>query len=232
VTTAVRGRCSHGDVASRGSTALALSWTEDGSIAIRGHHDGIAALTQLLRIYGRLWEGAEQAERTHQALEEVYKRRRTGHGVSFGVWRALISLSMRRPPTDFELVRATFKRHRDDYYAGKRATHAPTFIPINIPAIAAELGTTDDSVFGRLYFHLEERYGTVDEKGVHKSLFTPKLGSEANCVNFPLLEAVLAGLWLERRRDLRTFWASTISLGIAVASLVLSVLVATGKITP
>jgi hypothetical protein len=47
-------------------------------------------------------------------------------------------------------------------------------------------------------------------------------------VNFPLLEAVLAGLWQQRWRDLLALSTALLSLGIALASLVVSILTASG----
>jgi hypothetical protein len=44
-----------------------------------------------------------------------------------------------------------------------------------------------------------------------------------NAVNFPLLEAVLAGLWQQRNRDLWTLWLAVLSLGIALGSLVVAI---------
>ena len=41
-------------------------------------------------------------------------------------------------------------------------------------------------------------------------------------MNFPLLEAVLAGLWQQRNRDLWTHWIAIVSLGIALGSLIVS----------
>jgi hypothetical protein len=43
-------------------------------------------------------------------------------------------------------------------------------------------------------------------------------------VNFPLLEAVLAGLWEERNRNLWALWISILSICIALASLLVSLL--------
>jgi hypothetical protein len=145
---------------------------------------------------------------------------------------------VKRPPTDFELLRAIRDRHYDDYLEGRvegrAGRHTDIFVPVDIPAVAAELGTQAHSVFGRLYYHLEELYGQEpDTQGERKAFFTPRLGpdpQDRDCVNFPLLEAVLAGLWEQRDRDRRTFWTSAISLGIAITSLVVSVLVATGQL--
>jgi hypothetical protein len=139
---------------------------------------------------------------------------------------------MKRPPTDFELLRAIYERHRDDFQARAAAgMTARVFVPIDIPAIAADLDVEPDNVFGRLYFHLEPKYGEARIEGQpKKSLFAPRFGKEANGINFPLLEAVLANLWQERDREWRTYWTAIVSLVIAVGSLGLSVLVATGAL--
>jgi hypothetical protein len=88
-----------------------------------------------------------------------------------------------------------------------------------------------------LHHHLEEIHGQkrdLNNPAPRKASFHPRVGSEpaviVNAVNFPLMEAVLASLWQERDRDRRTFWISVISIGIAIASLVLSVLAVTGQL--
>jgi hypothetical protein len=144
---------------------------------------------------------------------------------------------VKRPPTDFELLRAIYERHKGDYEARAAAGGAGRiFVPIDIPAVAKDLGV-DENVFGRLYHHLEEIHGQKrdpNNRAPRKAFFHPRVGSEpnvmVNAVNFPLMEAVLASLWQERDRDRRTFWISVISIGIAVASLVLSVLAVTGQL--
>jgi hypothetical protein len=128
-----------------------------------------------------------------------------------------------RPPTDFELLRAIYERHRDEYATfvkgaeGSRASKIA--VPIDIPAIADELEVDVDSVFGRLYYHLDPLYEQRNEDGSRKAFFMPWAGPNRNCINFPLLEAVLAGLWQQRRRDLWTLWIAVGSLGIAIGSL-------------
>ena len=42
-------------------------------------------------------------------------------------------------------------------------------------------------------------------------------------MNFPLLEAVLAGLMVERRRDLWAIGTALVSLGIAIVSLFVAI---------
>ena len=134
-----------------------------------------------------------------------------------------------RPPTDFELLRTIWERHRDEYAEGVDSRQTKVFLPIDIPAIAAELGVDVNSVFGRLYFHLDPQYAEPEDAARNrprKSFFTPRLGpdveGETNCINFPFLEAVLAGLWQQRNRDRWTFWIAVVSLGIAIGSLLVS----------
>jgi len=136
-----------------------------------------------------------------------------------------------RPPTYCERLRASYDRHYEEYRRESVGREAAVFVPLDIPALAKDLGVDVNSVFGRLYYNLDPRYGVRDASGAKKSLFAPVVGQDRNAINFPLLEAVLAGLWVERRRDRRTFWISGVSLGIAVASLVLSLFAATGALT-
>jgi hypothetical protein len=65
---------------------------------------------------------------------------------------------VRRPPTDYELLKAIYERHEKDSLP---RVSAPTgvFVPVDIPAIAARLGSDPDTVFGRLYHHLDRVYG-------------------------------------------------------------------------
>jgi hypothetical protein len=132
---------------------------------------------------------------------------------------------VKRPPTDFELLKAIYERHSGEYVADKIE------VPIDIPAVAVELGVKTNSVFGRLYHHLDQVYGErPDEQGRRKFFFSPVVGPDINCVNFPLLEAVLAGLWQQRDRDVRTYWTSVLSLVISAVAAAISILVATGVI--
>jgi hypothetical protein len=95
--------------------------------------------------------------------------------------------------------------------------------------IAADLKVDVDSVFGRLYFHREPKYGEqVSETGKpRKAFFTPVAGPSQNCINFPLLEAVLASLWQRRRRDQLAIATAVVSLAIALGALIVSIIAIT-----
>jgi hypothetical protein len=126
---------------------------------------------------------------------------------------------MQSPPTDFKLLRAIYERHQNEYAAyvdGSRAS--PGFVPLDIDAIAKRLGVEPVSILGRLYYHLDRRG--------RKSFYTKAIGQDGPSINFPLLEAVLAGLWQQRRRDLWTLGVAIVSAGIAIAALVVSIVTA------
>ena len=137
---------------------------------------------------------------------------------------------MKRPPTDFELLKEIYTRYRADFASyvegasGNRA--AKIFVTVDLEEIANHFGVDVDSIFGRLYYHLDPKYGEERDQqgGPRKSLFTPVAGPDRNCVNFPLLEAVLASLWQERRRDLLAIATAVFSLAIALAALLVSIL--------
>jgi len=135
---------------------------------------------------------------------------------------------MKRPPTDFELLKTIYELHHPDFVKAQKATqHGAILVPIDIPAVAGKLEVEPQMVFGRLYHHLQQVHGEKAEPGKAAIVFfTPIAGNKPNCINFPLLEAVLAGLWQERRRGA---WVT----GLAIASLLVacgSLLVALGWI--
>ena len=83
-----------------------------------------------------------------------------------------------RPPTDFELLKAIHTRHRGDYLDRVAAgATARVFVPVDLPAVAAELNTESDTVFGRLYFHLEPVYGETRSRASRRSR-SSRSGSE------------------------------------------------------
>ena len=142
--------------------------------------------------------------------------------------RSLRSAGVKRPPSDYELLKEIWERYRAEFQQTRPITQTGILLPIDIPAIAAALGTDADSVFGRLYYHLDPIYGEAPraDGSPQKVLFTPLANDEPNCINLPLLEAVLAGLWQERNRQLWAVWASAISVAVALAALIVSIIVA------
>lgn len=130
---------------------------------------------------------------------------------------------MKKLPSDRKLLQEIYARYPgrfSDYSETNPTRASKVFVPIDIPAIAAHFKTDVDLIFGRLYYHLQEKYGHKRPDGVAVAFFTPVAGQDRNCVNMPLLAAILAGMQEEHSRHL---WA----LGISIASLIVSVVALT-----
>lgn len=106
---------------------------------------------------------------------------------------------MKRPPTDREILQKIHDRYLEefgDFKQGDPKSERQTkiYVPIDCKAIANDLKVDSDIVFGRLYYHLDKKYGYRRDDGSKVHLFAFALGNERHVVNFPLLSAVLAEL--------------------------------------
>ena len=131
-----------------------------------------------------------------------------------------------KAPTDLQILNTIYESYYDTFKsftkdAPERA--AKIYVPIDCKKIARALGVDPDIVFGRLYYHLEKKYGYSQRDGVRVHFFALRIGDDIHCVNFPLLSSVVAGL----RQDNRKFWITTgvsiLALILAVASLTISI---------
>jgi hypothetical protein len=130
-----------------------------------------------------------------------------------------------RVPTDYAVLNSIYERHYKDFAAFSSDSpdrSAKVYVPIDIRSIAAGLGVDVDIVFGRLYYHLERKYGYEKQDGSKVYFFTLGIGTDKHCVNFPLLGAVLAGLREERSKSLWAIGVAMTSLVVSVVSLVVS----------
>jgi hypothetical protein len=129
-------------------------------------------------------------------------------------------------PTDYEVLNAIYERYYKTfagYSADAPERAAKIYVPIDIRDVAAHLGVDGNIVFGRLYYHLERKFGYKNDDGSSVHFFTLGVGDDRHCVNFPLLGSVLAGLREDRRKDLWAIWLAITSLIISIVSIVISV---------
>src|ERR1700682_5580406 len=107
---------------------------------------------------------------------------------------------MAKLPTDRELLRAVYDRNYAEFAAfdSKAPTRATKiYVPIDIATIADQLKVDNELAFGRLYYHLEPKFGEPEGKSeIHFFLIAlpSASGTERHVINFPLLESVLASL--------------------------------------
>lgn len=132
---------------------------------------------------------------------------------------------MQRPPTDREILERIHDRYLDKFGRFDRNNpenerSSKIYVPIDCEAIANDLGVDPDIVFGRLYYHLDKKYGYTQDNGAKVHLFTMAVGDDRHAVHFPMLSAVLAELQQSWFRFTVPLIMSGIALAISVISLV------------
>ena len=130
-------------------------------------------------------------------------------------------------PTDLKVLRVIYNRYYDDFQAypnEKKDRSSKTYVPIDIEEIAKHLDVDADIVFGRLYYHLNEKFSYKRDDGSKVEFFALRAGDDHHCVNFPYLALILADLQDQNRRYLMTTVIAGLSLVIAVISILISIL--------
>ncbi|ADJ29346.1 hypothetical protein [Nitrosococcus watsonii] len=129
---------------------------------------------------------------------------------------------MKRPPTDREILKKIHDRYLIDFGDFDLSASEPTreskiYAPIDCRVIASDLNVDPDIVFGRLYYHLNKKYGYRQDDGSKVELFAFKVGKDKHAVNFPLLSAVLAELH-------QSWFRFTAPLVLSAAAFIFSIL--------
>lgn len=128
---------------------------------------------------------------------------------------------MKNIPSDFELLKEIYLRYYEQFTSFNRKDRdrqTKTFVPIDIEAIAKHFKTDEEIIFGRLYLHLDRKYGYKNENDTTTPFFS-KIGpnQEKNVINFPHLASVIAGLREERNRH-------NIAIYLSIAAFTVSLL--------
>ena len=126
---------------------------------------------------------------------------------------------MRIPP-DRKILERIYSRYYKvfaSYTEGKSGRSTKVYVPVDIDDLAQHFNVDPDIIFGRLHFHLEKKYGYDQSDGTRAAFFAVEVENDPNCVNFPLLSSVLAGMQEEWNRQRWT-------MGFAIVALVLSLL--------
>jgi hypothetical protein len=131
-------------------------------------------------------------------------------------------------PTDRELLRAIYDRYYREFDPGNPSRLAKVLVPLDLALIANEVRVDSELVFGRLYYHLEPKYGAPNGKDdIH--LFSISASTdgktERHVVNFPLLESALATLEYEHRKFQWATGIAFFSVAVALIALAVSIIV-------
>jgi hypothetical protein len=133
----------------------------------------------------------------------------------------------KRPPTDLEILEEIYKTYYSKFISFSKENpnrSSKMYVPIDIESIAKHFSVDSDIIFGRLYYHLEKKYGFTQPDGSKVPFFSIKVGSDKHVVHFPLLAAVYAKLREEENKHILSTWISVAAIIISVISLIISFL--------
>ena len=137
---------------------------------------------------------------------------------------------MKKPPTDLEILEEIYERYFATYvgYSRETATRgSKVYVPIDIKTIAKHFKTDEDIIFGRLYYHLEPKYGFTQDNDSKVHFFALSVGIDTHCIQFPLLASLIASLREERSKHLIATWLSAAALVVSVISIAISIFAST-----
>lgn len=133
---------------------------------------------------------------------------------------------MKKVPTDLEILDEIYERYYDDFAAYSKENpqrETKIFVPIDIEEIAKSLNVDADIIFGRLYYHMNKKYGYRKENGSKVSIYATIQG-DGHSVNLPLLASVLADLRKKNRKFKIATSIAVFSLIVSAISMVISLL--------
>ncbi len=134
---------------------------------------------------------------------------------------------MARLPTDLQILEEIYKRYYPVFTSFVKETSnrsSKVYVSIDIREIADRFKIDADIVFGRLYYHLDQRYGFSQPDGAKVHFFAKQVGQDMHVVQFPLLASVLATLREEHKEHLHGVVLSIAAIVISFASLLFSIL--------
>jgi hypothetical protein len=129
---------------------------------------------------------------------------------------------MKNLPSDRAILKRIYQMYEVEYPGspedGTRGENDP-YLSIDIPSVAKKIGCSPEMLFGRLYYHLDQKHRYKQDDGSVVPLFYMKLGDKRHAVHFPYLAAILATHEQEHRKHLWSISLSVLALVLSVASL-------------
>ena len=128
--------------------------------------------------------------------------------------------------TDRLLLKAIYEEYYSEFCSFNdedKSRSSKNYVPIDCKAISAKLNLDYDIVFGRLYFHLERKYGYKRGETL-VPLFYLGIGRDRHVVNFPLLSAILAELEQSHARFTLPLWLSIVAIAISALALFIQII--------
>ena len=129
-------------------------------------------------------------------------------------------------PTDQTLLSDIYKRNLkafSEYSEDSKTRQTKIWVPIDIDDMGKRFRCDPDLIFGRLYYHFNEKYGSSTGDGENVNFFNMRLAQDRHVVNFPLLTSVLANLQDDHKRFLVSTRLAALSLIVSSISIAIAV---------
>ena len=133
---------------------------------------------------------------------------------------------MAKIPTDERLLAEIYRRYErafGDFSEENKTRSTKIWVPIDIDVLAKRFRCDPDLIFGRLYYHMNAKYGSHTGDGDSVNVFSLRIGRDAHCVNFPLLASVLADLQEDTKRFRVSTRMAALSLVVSAASILIAI---------
>lgn len=130
-------------------------------------------------------------------------------------------------PTDLQLLGEIYeKNYRQfaSYSEESKSRASKIWVPIDIEELASKFRLDPDIIFGRLYYHLNDKFSHKSADGSKTEFFALRIGADKHCVNFPYLSSVLSSLQDENKKFLVATGVAVLSLIISIISIVIATL--------
>lgn len=129
-------------------------------------------------------------------------------------------------PTDERLLAEIYKRYErafGEWSEENKTRSTKIWVPIEIDPMAKRFRCDPDLIFGRLYYHMNAKYGSHTGKGDTVNMFEMRIGQDRHCVNFPLVASVLADLQEDTKRFRVSTRMAALSLVVSAASILIAI---------
>ncbi len=134
---------------------------------------------------------------------------------------------MTKIPTDLKILNAIYDRYYNNFKAysdANKIRSSKIYVPIDIEQLSRSMDIDPDIIFGRLYYHLNNKFSYKKNDGLQVDLFSLRIGDDKNCVNYPYLASILADLKDQNTKYLITTIIAVSALIIAILSIVITTL--------
>ena len=125
--------------------------------------------------------------------------------------------------TDREILECLFSEYASAFEAAQSAPDKDgnrIYVPVDLLHVASLLDNDPHVLFGRLYYHLDQKYRYKQNSGEDVHLFALQVGNARRCINYPYLCALLADFRERHMESRKSFWVSVAALAFSLGAII------------